>query len=112
MTDFKTKPFPMQKPTITHKTRPWGDLWLYAHNVECTVSIARCDPGTRLSLQIHSARSEMWIILDDGWVPAGMKHRFGSNGPEVRFMEVGFGNWQQEDIIRLEDDYSRPKEGE
>ena len=130
MTDFKTKPFPMQKPPITHKTRPWGDLWLYAHNVECTVSIARCDPGTRLSLQIHSARSEMWIILDDGakvqlgdeiiypkkgdeiWVPAGMKHRFGSNGPEVRFMEVGFGNWQQEDIIRLEDDYSRPKEGE
>ena len=130
MVDFRTKPFPIEKPAITHKTRPWGDLWLYAHNVECTTSIARIRPNERLSLQIHSARSELWIMLDDGavvqlgnevfypkkgdeiWIPSGTKHRFGSAGAEVRFLEVSFGNWQQEDIVRLEDDYQRPKEGE
>jgi mannose-6-phosphate isomerase len=130
MPNFKTKPILMEKPAITHSQRPWGEQWLYAHNIECTTSIARINPGQRLSLQIHSGRSELWVILDDGavvqlgeetiypkkgdqiWIPAGLKHRFGSNGPEVRFMEVGFGNWQQEDIVRLADDYARPKEGE
>lgn len=130
MPDFKTKPIPTEKPPVEHTQRPWGEQWIYAHNVECTASIARINPNQRLSLQIHSARSELWVMLDDGavvqlgdeiiypkkgdqiWIPAGTKHRFGSTGTEVRFMEVGFGNWQQEDIVRLEDDYDRPKEGE
>jgi mannose-6-phosphate isomerase len=130
MPDFKTKPIPLEKIPIKHTTRPWGEQWRYANNVECTTSMLRINPGQRLSLQIHSARSELWIILDEGavvqlgdktiypkkgdeiWIPVGMAHRIGSNGPEVRFMEVCFGNWQQEDIVRLEDDYNRPKEGE
>ena len=86
--------------------------------------------GQRLSLQAHSARAELWIVLDDGaliqvddeliearigdevWIPAGAKHRLSSAGPAVRVLEVAFGNWQQEDIVRFENDYRRPKIGD
>jgi mannose-6-phosphate isomerase len=87
-------------------------------------------PGQRLSLQSHSGRAELWIVLDPGakievdgkvhtpppgteiWIPAGSAHRLTSTGPTVRVLEVAFGNWQQEDIIRYEDDYHRPRIGE
>ena len=39
-------------------------------------------------------------------------HRLSSSGPEVRVLEVAFGNWQQADISRYEDDYKRPDQGE
>jgi mannose-1-phosphate guanylyltransferase/mannose-6-phosphate isomerase len=29
-----------------------------------------------------------------------------------RVLEVAFGNWQQADIIRYEDDFQRPDKGE
>ena len=49
---------------------------------------------------------------DEIWIPGGAKHRLSSRGPAVRFLEVAFGNWQQEDIRRYEDDYQRPETGE
>ena len=86
--------------------------------------------GQRLSLQSHTGRAELWIVLDDGcevhigeeilrpkagdeiWIPANTKHRLASLGPDVRVLEVAFGNWQQADITRYEDDYQRPDQGE
>jgi mannose-1-phosphate guanylyltransferase/mannose-6-phosphate isomerase len=88
------------------------------------------EPGERLSLQSHTGRAELWIALDEGagvevddrtltpkageeiWIPAGAKHRLSSLGPRVRVLEIAFGNWQQEDITRYADDYSRPERGE
>jgi mannose-1-phosphate guanylyltransferase/mannose-6-phosphate isomerase len=87
-------------------------------------------PGQRLSLQAHTGRAELWLVLDDGavvqigeelfypqagqelWIPANAKHRLSSNGPTVRVLEVAFGNWQQADITRFDDDYQRPEVGE
>jgi len=87
-------------------------------------------PGQRLSLQSHSGRAELWIVLDPGakievdglvhapspgaeiWIPAGSQHRLSSTGPTVRVLEVAFGNWEQEDITRYDDDYHRPGTGE
>ncbi len=46
------------------------------------------------------------------WIPANTKHRLASRGPEVRVLEVAFGNWQQADITRYEDDFQRPDQGE
>ena len=87
-------------------------------------------PGQRLSLQSHTGRAELWIALDDGaevqigetllqpkageelWIPANTKHRLASMGGPVRVLEIAFGNWQQADIQRFEDDYSRPNSGE
>lgn len=124
------KSIPNTKPPAKKTIRPWGDFEQYAHNQEVTVSLMRVKPGKRLSLQSHSDRAELWIVLDNGaivqvenkryypsagekiWIPVGAKHRLSSNGPEVRVLEVAFGIWQQDDIVRYEDDFSRPKHGE
>lgn len=51
-------------------------------------------------------------IMDQIWIPAGAKHRLTSLGSEMRVLEVAFGNWQQEDILRFADDYDRSSQGE
>lgn len=124
---YVTKPIPENKPGIKRVERPWGDFSQYANNEDVTVSLMKVNPGQRLSLQSHTGRAELWIVLDDGaevqvndeilhpnagdeiWIPAEARHRLGSTGPAVRVLEVAFGNWQQEDIKRYEDDYNRPE---
>ena len=126
MTSYQTKPIPDLPPEVAHIQRPWGSFSQYANNREVTVSLMTVKPGQRLSLQSHAGRAELWIILDRGatvqvddtisqpepgeeiWIPAGARHRLSSTGPTVRVLEVAFGNWQQEDITRYDDDYHRP----
>ena len=129
--NYVTKPIPDEKPAIGFVERPWGSFKQFAINRDCTVSLMTVLPGQRLSLQSHTGRAELWIVLDDGavvqvgaaertcqagdelWIPANEKHRLSCPGDKpVRVLEVAFGNWQQDDITRYEDDYSRPKEGE
>jgi len=130
MIDSETKPFPTQKPPLDFVVRPWGSQKQYAHNQEVTVTLILLSPGHRLSLQSHSRRAELWIVLDEGaviqvgeevlhpkpgdeiWIPAGTRHRLSNTGVQVRVLEVGFGDWQQVDITRFEDDYGRPEFGE
>ena len=130
MTDVETNPFPAQKPPVDFIVRPWGSQKQYAHNQEVTVTLIFLSPGHRLSLQSHAKRAELWIVLDEGaviqageeelypiageeiWIPAGTIHRLSSKGVPVRVLEVGFGDWQQVDITRYEDDYGRPEHGE
>ncbi|HTY58842.1 MAG TPA: phosphomannose isomerase type II C-terminal cupin domain [Bacteroidota bacterium] len=121
---------PEEIPPIGRVTRPWGSFRQFAHNREVTVSLMSVNPGQRLSLQSHKGRAELWIVLDAGaivqvdddvlhpeageeiWIPAGARHRLSSGGPSVRVLEVAFGDWQQEDITRYDDDYNRPGAGE
>ena len=130
MSNYATKPIPPEKPPIQFVERPWGSFKQYAHNEAVTVSLMTVQPGQRLSLQSHTGRAELWIVLDNGaavqvnddilypkagdeiWIPANAKHRLSSTGPTVRVLEVAFGNWQQADITRYEDDFQRPKQGE
>ncbi len=123
-------PIPDAIPPIGRVTRPWGSFRQFAHNAEVTVSLMSVKPGQRLSLQSHRGRAELWIVLDQGaivqvddrvlhpepgaeiWIPAGVRHRLSSAGPEVRVLEVAYGDWQQEDITRYDDDYHRPGSGE
>jgi mannose-1-phosphate guanylyltransferase/mannose-6-phosphate isomerase len=126
MSKYRTKPIPAEKPGVSCVTRPWGAFKQYAHNRECTVSLMTVRPGQRLSLQSHAGRAELWIALDDGavvqvgenervcragdefWIPANEKHRLACQGDKpVRVLEVAFGNWQQDDIQRYDDDYQR-----
>ena len=126
MPDYVTKPIPETKPDVAFVTRPWGTFKQYANNEDCTVSLMSCLPGQRLSLQSHTGRAELWIVIDDGatvqvgddirdykagdeiWIPANERHRLSCKGDkEVRVLEVAFGNWQQDDIKRYEDDYVR-----
>ncbi len=130
MSTFVTKPIPASRPAAKKVIRPWGSFRQYANNEEVTVSLMTVESGQRLSLQSHTARAELWIVLDDGaliqvddaimeakagdevWIPAGAKHRLSSSGATVRVLEVAFGNWQQDDIRRYVDDYQRPQQGE
>lgn len=130
MTEYRTLPIPAAQPPVEFVERPWGSFKQYAHNQSTTVSLMTVKPGQRLSLQSHTARAELWIVLDDGaavqvgdqvsypqagdeiWIDADTQHRLSSTGPEVRVLEIAFGNWQQADITRYEDDFARPAEGD
>ena len=119
---------PQQPPPVASVQRPWGSFRQYAHNVPCTVSLMMVLPGQRLSLQSHVGRAELWIVIDDGaviqtddqtrtynagdevWIPAECRHRLSCQGDNpVRVLEVAFGDWQQDDITRYDDDYNRPE---
>src|ERR1051326_3486078 len=118
---------PKENPPVALVRRPWGWFKQYATNQACTVSLMTVLPGQRLSLQSHTGRAELWIVLDDGariqvgdavrvfnagaeiWIPVNERHRLSCPGPHpVRVLEVAFGNWQQTDITRYDDDYNRP----
>jgi mannose-1-phosphate guanylyltransferase/mannose-6-phosphate isomerase len=130
-TNSVTQPIPADKPPVSFVERPWGSFKQFAFNEPCTVSLMTVLPGQRLSLQSHTGRAELWIVLDDGamvqvgdteetcragqeiWIPANGRHRLACVGEKpCRVLEVAFGNWQQEDITRYEDDFQRPKQGD
>ncbi|MGA2751927.1 MAG: phosphomannose isomerase type II C-terminal cupin domain [Verrucomicrobiota bacterium] len=129
--NYITKPIPATTPLVSLVERPWGSFKQYANNRDCTVSLITVLPGQRLSLQSHTGRAELWIVIDDGalvqvgdterackageeiWIPANEKHRLSCGSDKsVRVLEVAFGNWQQEDITRFADDYQRSACGE
>jgi mannose-1-phosphate guanylyltransferase/mannose-6-phosphate isomerase len=130
MTTHVDLPISIEQPPVALVERPWGSFKQYAHNQPVTVSLMTVQPGQRLSLQSHTGRAELWIVLDDGaavqvgeqvfypkagdeiWIPAQTKHRLSSTRLAVRVLEVAFGNWQQGDITRYADDYARPGQGE
>lgn len=131
MSSYVPKPIPPDKPPVSLVQRPWGSFKQYAHNRDCTVSLMTVLPGQRLSLQSHTGRAELWIVIDDGavvqvgeerrvygageevWIPVNTRHRLSCQGTQpVRVLEVAFGNWQQEDIQRYADDYRRDAEGD
>ena len=105
--------------------RPWGQFEQFTHNELSTVKIIEIGAGKRLSLQSHQHREEWWIALDDGivaeidsvqkilkkgepaFVPKGSRHRLSSPSKKVRVLEIAFGEFNEEDIIRYEDDWGR-----
>ena len=102
MTNYVTKPIPAEKPPVGYVERPWGSFRQFAFNAECTVSMMTVHPGQRLSLQSHSGRGELWIVIDEGavvqvgemerecvvneeiWIRANEKHRSILQGYEER----------------------------
>jgi len=107
--------------------RPWGQYVVLANEVDIKVKKIIVNPGNRLSLQKHKLREEHWfvskgeaivflndkkIILKPGEsidVKRGDVHRIGNDGQEpLVFVEVQTGDhFGEDDIERLEDDYSR-----
>ncbi len=105
--------------------RPWGSFEQFTANQISTVKIVAVNPQQRLSLQSHQHREELWIALDDGVVteingtkrylnkgdkvvvPKEAKHRLSSETEPVRVLEIAFGNFDENDITRHEDDFGR-----
>ncbi|WP_240487312.1 phosphomannose isomerase type II C-terminal cupin domain [Actinomadura flavalba] len=116
---------PTDVPPVLTERRPWGAFEQFTLNEPSTVKIIHVEPGQRLSLQRHRHRDELWVALDPGAVfevagrrilpevgervliRAGDTHRLGSAGAAVRVMEIAFGEFDEEDIERLEDNYGR-----
>jgi mannose-6-phosphate isomerase-like protein (cupin superfamily) len=106
--------------------RPWGNFQQFTSNERVTVKIITVNPGHRLSLQTHDHRGEFWQVLDspievtvDGrtwsaqpgeaiWVPCQAEHRMANKGEQPgRLLEIAFGDFDEADIVRLDDDYAR-----
>lgn len=112
--------------TVQRTSKPWGTFEQYTLNQNSTVKVITVSPGSRLSLQRHRKREELWVVLDEGLeaeiegevqvprrgervlVPQGSAHRLANpSTSEVRVLEISFGNFDEDDIERLEDDYGR-----
>ncbi|ADX67675.1 phosphomannose isomerase type II C-terminal cupin domain [Weeksella virosa] len=107
--------------------RPWGSYYVLEATETHKVKRIEVNVGARLSYQYHRYRAEVWTIiqgeakvtLDDvetlyhpGQVveiPLNAKHRIENIGKiPLIFIEVQFGeSFDEDDIVRIEDDYSR-----
>ena len=119
--------------TINFTTRPWGNYIKLFQESGVWVKRVEVNPGERLSLQKHAYRSEKWnivsgrgLVVIDGRekkvgagdvvdVPVAAVHRIGNTGKDkLIFIEVAVcangGELSEEDIVRLEDDYARPRQ--
>ncbi len=107
--------------------RPWGRWEVLG--VGNAYAVKRIDvlPGARLSLQYHNHRAEHWIVVagsgivtigehkkrvatgDHLFIPRKTKHRIANNSDvTLVFIEVQTGErLEEEDIVRVQDDYDR-----
>jgi mannose-1-phosphate guanylyltransferase/mannose-6-phosphate isomerase len=111
---------------IVDDERPWGRFRRYSLNESSTVKIITVDPRQRLSEQRHQYRDELWVVLDDGvvveidgdrtvaaagdefFVRRGSTHRMSSSAEQsCRVLEIAFGEFDEDDIERLSDEYGR-----
>lgn len=113
--------------------RPWGNYVKLFQENGVWVKRVEVNPGERLSLQKHAYRSEKWNVVsgrglvviadrekkvgagDVVDVPVAAVHRIGNTGKDkLIFIEVAVrangGELSEEDIVRLEDDYARPRQ--
>ena len=112
-------------PSPGRVQRPWGSFRvLGAWSGKITVKILTVEPRSRLSLQRHRRRREEWLCLSGSavvqigdksskmkvgdWarVERNQLHRIYSEaGAEI--LEVSVGEFSEDDIVRVEDDYGR-----
>jgi len=105
--------------------RPWGHFEQFTGNEETTVKVHTFKPNSAWSLQYHTKRSELWRILsghaivtiddkkiegkpgDEFMVPRLAKHRVETGDEAVQILEICYGDFDEEDIVRIEDKYGR-----
>lgn len=110
-----------------YEERPWGNYEVLKREQGLWVKRIEVKPGKRLSLQKHAKRSETWVVAKGNGivqvgnkesnvkpgtiveVPLGESHRMTNNSDTpLVFIEVAFGDYlEEDDIIRIEDDYNR-----
>ena len=92
------------------------------HGLPRTAKIVTVSPGVIPPLHYHRRRDELSIVLDAGarvevgdevlyppsqekfFIPRGTAHRISSaGGGLVRILEMAFGEFDEEDFVRLED---------
>ncbi len=107
--------------------RPWGHFERFTLNEKSTVKLLYIKKGESLSLQYHNHRDEFWKIVsgnpfveigeskneanpgDEFVTKALTHHRISAPKDDVVFLEISFGELDEEDIVRIEDKYNREK---
>ena len=105
--------------------RPWGQFKQFTHNEPTTVKILTVEPHQELSLQYHEHRKEFWKVLsgsgviqiedehiavkkgDEFTILEKRKHRVSAESEQLEVLEISYGEFDENDIIRLEDKYGR-----
>ncbi|MEO9321548.1 MAG: phosphomannose isomerase type II C-terminal cupin domain [Nitrososphaera sp.] len=114
-------------PSISPATekRPWGRFERFTQNQPSTIKLIYLDGDKRLSLQYHDRRKEFWKVikgpirvqldketrtLETGesiMIPEKSVHRLMGAGTNAIILEISVGDFDESDIVRLEDDYKR-----
>jgi mannose-1-phosphate guanylyltransferase len=107
------------------EVRPWGRFERFTLNEKSTVKLVYLDGGKRLSLQYHNNRTEFWKVIngpvkvqignetktlqtgDSIEIPMKVTHRLIGAGHDAIILEISTGEFDESDIVRLEDDYAR-----
>ncbi len=111
----------------TKMYRPWGYYEGIDIGERFQVKRITVNPGGKLSLQMHHHRAEHWVVVsgtalvtcgdkeilltenESTYIPIGMVHRLENPGKlPLHLIEVQSGSYLgEDDIVRLEDVYSR-----
>ncbi len=117
----------MNPPEPRIDVRPWGqELWLTQEGEATSmVKLITVRAGEALSLQFHKKRSETWTVVSgDGeavigkttvplhagascHIPRETVHRVIGGKMDLVFVETTEGDFDEKDIVRLEDRYGR-----
>ena len=107
------------------ENRPWGGFERFTFNEKSTVKILTIKPKQKFSLQYHKNREEFWLFLDgpakvtigkkiikakkgdEIFIPKKTLHRIEALSKPVHVLEIAFGKFRENDIIRIEDIYGR-----
>jgi mannose-1-phosphate guanylyltransferase/mannose-6-phosphate isomerase len=118
-----------RKEASEHVTtyRPWGNYTVLEQGTRYKIKRVVVNPGEKLSLQMHSHRSEHWVVVkgtakvsiggreilihenESAYVPKSTLHRLENSGKiPLEIIEVQNGEYlEEDDIERFDDDYGR-----
>lgn len=96
------------------------------HDDKINIKIIEVYPKQRISLQYHNNREENWLLIEGtAFCEIGDKgvqemqpnisyniskkviHRLSGGDKGCKILEFATGNFTEEDIVRIEDDYAR-----
>ncbi len=106
--------------------RPWGSFTRFTNNEPSTVKLLYINKGEEFSLQYHTHRKEFWKILEGSpeiivgdtvthnpepgaefVIEPNTNHRISAPKDNVVVLEISTGQFDENDIVRLEDKYNR-----
>jgi mannose-6-phosphate isomerase len=105
--------------------RPWGLFRQFVLNKPVTVKIISVKAGEGTSLQSHSKRGEFWRVISgepiltignskhhtsigqEFFVSQGEEHRIEGGEAGGELLEISLGEFDENDIYRIEDKYGR-----
>ena len=111
--------------TYSKVDKPWGWYRVLTEGPDYVTKELFVKPNQKFSLQKHFKREEHWHILDGSgiltigdtqkivspgdyiFIPLGEVHRLEANSLGLLFFELQRGYCDEDDILRLEDDYNR-----